>query len=206
VPADLPRSLVPGPGQQDWRTLAPERTLLVVVHNFTAATRLLDVLPLVTEDRRVQTYYTCPGSSAFTAGTMDFLAERALPTISWPAAIEWKFDAAIAASHGGPLHQLGNRLIILPHGMGYNKLLKPETGNRKPETGKRFPVFGLSADWLLHKGRLIPSVLVLSHAEQRQRLARSCPAALPAALIAGDPCFDRMLLSEPFRVTVHSSV
>jgi hypothetical protein len=201
VPADLPRSLVPGPGQQDWRTLRPQRRLLVVVHNVTAATRLLDVLPLVTEDRRVQTYYTCPGSSAFTAGTIEFLAERELPTISWSEAIHWKFHAAIAASHGGPLHQLGKRLIILPHGMGYNKLLKPETGNRKPETGKRFPVFGLSADWLLYKGRLIPSVLVLSHAEQRQRLARSCPAALPAALVAGDPCFDRMLLSRPLRET-----
>jgi hypothetical protein len=77
--------------------------------------------------------------------------------------------------------------------------LKPETGNRKPETGKRFPVFGLGADWLLHNGRLIPSVLVLSHTEQRQRLARSCPEALPVALVAGDPCFDRIALSQPLK-------
>ncbi|HEY4453053.1 MAG TPA: hypothetical protein VGN81_01975 [Pseudonocardiaceae bacterium] len=52
---------------------------------------------------------------------------------------------------------------------------------------------------MLHNGRLIPSVLILSHAEQRQRLARSCPEALPVALVAGDPCFDRIALSAPLR-------
>ena len=199
MPADLPRSLASGHRRRDWQTIRYQRRLLVVVHNVTAATRLQDVLPLVTEDRRVQTFYTCPGSSAFTAGTAEFLAERGLPTIEWRDAVRRKFDAAIAASHGGPLHKLGKRLVILPHGMGYNKRLKPETGNRKPETGKPVPVFGLGADWLLHNGRLIPSVLVLSHAEQWQRLARSCPEAVPVALVAGDPCFDRIALSRPLR-------
>jgi hypothetical protein len=142
VPADLPRSLAPGHGRREWQTVRVERQLLVVVHNVTAATRLLDVLPLVTEDRRVQTFYTCPGSSAFTAGTDEFLAERDLATIPWREAIRRKFDAVIAASHGGPLHKLGKRPIVLPHGMGYNKLLKPETGNRKPETGNRKEVSG----------------------------------------------------------------
>ena len=142
MPADLPRSLAPGQRRQDWHTVRYQRRLLVVVHNVTAATRLLDVLPLVTEDRRVQTFYTCPGSSAFTAGTAEFLAARELPVISWRDALARKFHAAIAASHGGPLHKLGKRLVILPHGMGYNKLLKPETGNRKPETGNRKPETG----------------------------------------------------------------
>ncbi|HEY4453052.1 MAG TPA: hypothetical protein VGN81_01970 [Pseudonocardiaceae bacterium] len=142
MPADLPRSLAPGHRRRDWQTIRYERRLLVVVHNVTAATRLLDVLPLVTGDRRIQTFYTCPGSSAFTAGTAAFLAERELPTIPWRVAVTRKFDAAVAASHGGPLHKLSKSLIILPHGMGYNKLLKPETGNRKPETGNRKPVSG----------------------------------------------------------------
>jgi hypothetical protein len=42
---------------------------------------------------------------------------------------------------------------------------------------------------------------VLSHDEQLRRLARSCPAALPTALVAGDPCFDRILLSRPLRAS-----
>ncbi|MDA3630437.1 hypothetical protein OU415_33765 [Saccharopolyspora sp. WRP15-2] len=39
----------------------------------------------------------------------------------------------------------------------------------------------------------------MSHREQLDRLARYCPAAVPIALVAGDPCFDRMLASRPLR-------
>ncbi|MFJ5082619.1 hypothetical protein [Streptomyces sp. NPDC088706] len=35
--------------------------------------------------------------------------------------------------------------------------------------------------------------LVLSHPEQLERLRRACPAAEDAAVLAGDPCYDRML-------------
>lgn len=60
-------------------------------------------------------------------------------------------------------------------------------------------MFGLSADWLLHEGRPLASRVVLSHPEQLERLRRDCPEAVPAALVAGDPCFDRMLASVPHR-------
>src|SRR6266567_6369523 len=76
---------------------------------------------------------------------------------------------------------------------------KPETGNRKPETGNRKPVFGLSPEWLLHEGRLVPTSIVLSHHEQLQQLRAACPVAAPAAVVAGDPCYDRLLASEPLR-------
>ncbi|WP_308294934.1 hypothetical protein [Streptomyces sp. JJ66] len=41
--------------------------------------------------------------------------------------------------------------------------------------------------------------LVLSHPEQLARLRRACPAAAPAAVLAGDPCYDRMLAARPHR-------
>ncbi|WP_328946685.1 hypothetical protein OG259_39690 [Streptomyces sp. NBC_00250] len=41
--------------------------------------------------------------------------------------------------------------------------------------------------------------LVLSHPEQVERLTRTCPEAVPAAVLAGDPCFDRMLAARPYR-------
>ncbi|MFI6099202.1 hypothetical protein ACIA8G_26915 [Lentzea sp. NPDC051213] len=47
----------------------------------------------------------------------------------------------------------------------------------------------------------IASSLVFSHDEQVERLRRSCPAALDVAVVAGDPCFDRMLASVPLRRT-----
>jgi hypothetical protein len=40
---------------------------------------------------------------------------------------------------------------------------------------------------------------VLSHPEQLDRLKRACPAAAEVAVIAGDPCYDRMLISRSRR-------
>ena len=141
------------PLSPQWRTVATERTVLAVVHNVTAATRLFDVLELFAGDPRVQIVFTCPGSSAFTDGTAEHLAARGVTTLPWDRAIRTRFDSAISASYGGDLHEIEAPLIVIPHGMGYNKFLetgnrkpetgnrKPETGNRKPETGNRFSVF-----------------------------------------------------------------
>ncbi|NUK63153.1 hypothetical protein HRW11_03305 [Streptomyces lunaelactis] len=41
--------------------------------------------------------------------------------------------------------------------------------------------------------------LVLSHPEQLNRLRAACPEAAPTAVLAGDPCFDRMLAARPYR-------
>ncbi|WP_424640522.1 hypothetical protein [Embleya sp. AB8] len=46
---------------------------------------------------------------------------------------------------------------------------------------------------------VVPSAVVLSHAEQLPRLAEGCPEALPAAVVAGDPCLDELQASVPFR-------
>ncbi|GGN28981.1 hypothetical protein GCM10011609_85650 [Lentzea pudingi] len=59
----------------------------------------------------------------------------------------------------------------------------------------------MSPEWLLHEGELVASSLVFSHTEQLDRLRASCPAALDAALVAGDPALDRMLASIPLRRT-----
>ncbi|MGH3390884.1 MAG: hypothetical protein ACRDOO_18620 [Actinomadura sp.] len=45
----------------------------------------------------------------------------------------------------------------------------------------------------------MPSAIVLSHEEQLTRLVRECPAAAPAAVVAGDICFDRLTVSLPWR-------
>ncbi|WP_337823501.1 hypothetical protein [Amycolatopsis sp. A1MSW2902] len=191
----MPSSSYPVPRR--WRTVPTERTLLAVVHNVTAATRLLDVLPLFAGDPRVQVVFTCPDSSAFTRGTQEYLAARGIPLEPWEDVVTEDFDWALAASYGGDLHKLRAPLTVLPHGMGYNKFLetgnrKPETGNRKPETGNRKPVFGLSEQWLMHNGEVIAEHHVLSHPEQLTRLRQYCPEAADHAVIAGDSCLDRL--------------
>ncbi|MFF2811260.1 hypothetical protein ACFVT2_29600 [Streptomyces sp. NPDC058000] len=57
----------------------------------------------------------------------------------------------------------------------------------------------MSPEWLLADGRPFVDGLVLSHPEQRERLLRVCPEAEKAAVLAGDPCFDRMLAARPYR-------
>ncbi|WP_315888604.1 hypothetical protein [Streptomyces sp. P17] len=62
------------------------------------------------------------------------------------------------------------------------------------------PVFGLSPEWLLDAfGRPIADALVLSHPEQYERLRAACPEAAPTAVLAGDPCWDRILAARPYR-------
>jgi hypothetical protein len=56
-----------------WLTVRTARDVLAVVHNVTAATRLLDVIDLVANDLRVQTRFTVPPYSAFVDGTERFL-------------------------------------------------------------------------------------------------------------------------------------
>ncbi|MEU8824846.1 hypothetical protein [Streptomyces sp. NPDC048636] len=179
-----------------WVTRAGCRRVLFVVHNVTSATRLLDVLPLFHSDLRVQMFATCTGSSPFLAGVPELLAEAGLPVLPWEQAKDTTFDLVLSASYGGELEALRGELVILSHGVGYNKrLATPDTGHRTPDTGHRTPapLFGMSPEWLLKDGRPIATATVLSHPEQLERLSTSCPEAVSTAVLAGDPCHDRIL-------------
>ncbi|OKI08324.1 hypothetical protein A6A06_34240 [Streptomyces sp. CB02923] len=63
----------------------------------------------------------------------------------------------------------------------------------------RAPVFGLSPEWLLRDGEPVATATVLSHPEQLVRLRHACPPAARTAVLAGDPCFDRLLTALPHR-------
>ncbi|MFD3789537.1 hypothetical protein [Streptomyces cyaneofuscatus] len=57
----------------------------------------------------------------------------------------------------------------------------------------------MSPEWLLSGGRPFVDGLVLSHPEQVARLRQVCPEAVGASVLAGDPCFDRILAARPYR-------
>ncbi|KNB50258.1 hypothetical protein [Streptomyces caatingaensis] len=57
----------------------------------------------------------------------------------------------------------------------------------------------MSPEWLLHDGRPLATATVLSHPEQLERLRAGCPEAAPTAVLAGDPCYDRVLDALPHR-------
>ncbi|MFV0130431.1 hypothetical protein ACLGI4_22425 [Streptomyces sp. HMX112] len=183
-----------GADAERWVTRGDVRTVLFVVHNVTSATRLLDVLPLFDGEWGVQCLATCTGSSPFLAGVPELLAGAGLPVLPWAQAKEMAVDLVVSASYGGELHALRGKLTVLSHGVGYNKRLATP-GNGTPVA----PVFGLDPQWLLHDGAPLASATVLSHPEQLERLRRSCPEAAGTAVLAGDPCFDRMLASRAAR-------
>ncbi|MFF1676311.1 hypothetical protein ACFVYG_09800 [Streptomyces sp. NPDC058256] len=188
-----------------WATRGHGHRVLLLVHNVTSATRLLDVLPLFHDDFRVQLLATCTGSSAFRSGVAELLADTAVPVLPWEQAVETPVSLVISASFGGQLQAFSGKLTVLSHGVGYTKRLAiPDTGYRIPDTGRRepspLPVFGMSREWLLGEdGEPIADALVLSHPEQYERLRVACPEAAPTAVLAGDPCFDRMLAARPYR-------
>ncbi|MEU9896456.1 hypothetical protein ACIBCS_25385 [Streptomyces phaeochromogenes] len=204
-----------------WATRADSRPVLLVVHNVTAATRLLDILPLFHDDLRVQLLATTPGSSAFRAGLAELFAKVDVPVVPWEQAVRLPVQLAISASFGGQLAALSCQLTILSHGVGYTKKLatpgagsrepgagsrEPGAGSREPGAGSRepgagsAPVFGLSREWLLGEdGAPVVDALVLSHPEQMERLRAACPEAVHTAVLAGDPCFDRVLAARGHR-------
>jgi hypothetical protein len=52
---------------------------------------------------------------------------------------------------------------------------------------------------LLYDGQPIATALVPSHDEQAERLVITVSEALPATVVVGDPCHDRILVSRRLR-------
>lgn len=168
------------------------RRVLLIVHNVTSLTRLLELIPLLEDEHEVTTLATQANQSAFLDGVGGLLEEKGIRTAPWSQALTEKFDLAIAASLGDDLHRINAPLIVLPHGVGYNK-------RGAPGVPSADGTYGLSRESLTRDGHLVPHTLVLSHPEQRTRLSVACPEALPATLVAGDPVLDRIRAGLPFR-------
>lgn len=164
-----------------------------MVHNVTAATRLLDVLPLFRDDLRVQLLAACTGSSPFQAGVAELLDAAGVPVLPWDQAVNTPVDLALSASLGSGLPGIKGTLAVISHGIGYNKTVAPTAGARQPA------VFGLAPGWLLADGAPIADALVFSHPEQIERLGVACPEAVPTAVLGGDPWFDRILAARRHR-------
>lgn len=166
-----------------WKTVATRRTVLVVLHNITTLDRMLDVLGVLAGDLRVQLLVTSELSDPFADDLPEAVTGLGLRSVPWPEAVRGRFDLIVSASHHGGLDELTGPLLILPHGAGLGKYA-PGDGERS--------VFGLGPEWLLRRGRPFAAALGFAHDGEIARLARDVPAALPAAVLVGDPAFDRL--------------
>jgi hypothetical protein len=138
----------------------------------------------------VQVFFTA-APDVFSNGVADFLADTGGLVLPWNHAVRTEFDLALAAAHEG-LHELHAPVIVVPHGAGHNKLV---SGRRRGRAVPERNVYGLSRQWLVRDGVVVPEAIALAHEDERDRLGRECPEALPAVEVVGDPCSDRMAAS-----------
>ena len=144
---------------------------------------------MIGADSRVQVVFTA-APDVFGDGVSDFLRAVGGVVVSWLQATQTRFDLALAASYGST-DQLHSPLVVLPHGAGYGKFASVSPGQPDRPVADREP-YGLDAQRLVRDGRVIPAAIVLPHQADLARLARTCPPAVAAATVAGDPCYDAL--------------
>jgi hypothetical protein len=193
------REVPVGPDAHRWVTRTSCKSVLIAVHTVISGQRLLEITRLIESDPRIQVVFSI-APDVFNDGVADFLHDLSAPVIPWDQAIRLKFDLAVVAAYGA-IHQLHAPLIVVPHGAGYGKLaLRAETGAAAGGAALvRRSVYGLDPQRIIRDGRVVPTVIILSHDDDLAQLARQCPEAVPAAVVAGDPCFDRLMASRPER-------
>jgi hypothetical protein len=167
------------------------RKVLVIIPSVVAGTRLLDLLPLLDSDFRVQVYFTQPDPCGSTAR---FLTAVGALVIPWEMASQHEFDLVLAASFRY-VDRAPGPVLVLPHGAS---ALKSRQRVRAAGQDAQ-PMHGLDRQQLMRGGKVPAAAIVLSHDQELETLAESCPEALPVAVVAGDICLDRMRASLPFR-------
>ncbi|MEU6560868.1 hypothetical protein [Nocardia nova] len=158
----------------------------MVARTVTALNRLLDVLSLLHLDRRIQVVFTTDptGRAVFQRGVAEMLADMEAAVIDWEHATATEFDLIIAASENDRLHLLSGPILLISHGFGHQKYYP---------NGR--VVAGMNPERLLRDGRVVPTMIGISHHGQRADLARTCPPAAERTTVIGDPALDRMLAS-----------
>ncbi|ADJ48645.1 hypothetical protein AMES_6819 [Amycolatopsis mediterranei S699] len=182
--------------EERWNTMDIERTVLVAVHTITSLIRLEDIVLPLEDDPRVQLVYT-QVPDQFGEGVETRLRDMEVRVLSWGDATRRKFDLVVAAS----LHRLGDlpatARFAAPHGAGYNKLWPAWAW---PGLKDDRPVYGLDRASLLDDdGQPIVDALLLPHPAHLSTLSRQCPEAVPYAVVAGDPAYDRLLVCREHR-------
>ncbi|MFJ7237821.1 hypothetical protein ACIQWB_11850 [Streptomyces olivaceus] len=180
--------------QGHWLTVPDCKRVLVVVHTVTFAQRLREVFGLLETDLHIQLVFTV-APHAFGTGVTQFLQALGIVPVPWEEALQARFDLVLAAGSRG-VHELRAPVVRVSHGAGHIKLLTDVTSLAPGEP--RVPGM-LSRQHLLHEGRLVPSAIIYAHERSVAELARSCPEALPAAHVLGDPCVDRILVGRSQR-------
>jgi hypothetical protein len=180
------RQVPVGLGAQRWLTRDARKIVLVAAHTLVSTQRLMDVIGLVETDHRIQLVFS-KAPAPLGDGVSEYLDFIGALRIPWAQAVRERFDLALTAAYAA-IDEVHAPVLVMAHGAGW--------GKRSGGTGQ---IYGLDAGRLVRDGKPVPAALMLSHDADRDVLVRQCPEALDIAVVAGDPCYDRMVASLPFR-------
>lgn len=170
-----------------WRSVASSRTVLVVVGTLDSLSQILDVLPLVEADVRVQLIFTIESGSAFEHGLSAALNELGVISVPWHQAATMTVDVVIAAEDSDRLAQLHDPVMVL----------------QRPDEARFLGRFRdarcLSAGLWVVPRPLRSRELIAADEEQRESQLQRRSFIDDYLLVAGDPSFDRMVISVPDR-------
>ncbi|MFE4670224.1 hypothetical protein ACFRI7_07705 [Streptomyces sp. NPDC056716] len=184
---------LPVPAGRDarrWNTLHGERTLVVAARTVTSTVRALESLPsLLRDDARVDVVFAYDPTSAFSAGVLDLLHGSGCRVAPWEQLADLSPDLILTASENIDVPEGDCPVLVLPHGIGFQKLVPDSRG-----PGTRLS--GVVPDALLESGR---AWLAISHPAQEEQLLATHPKAAGRTLLVGDPCFDELVGSRTER-------
>jgi hypothetical protein len=183
-----------GPLDADWcLTRTDCRSVLVMMPTMTAGARLLDLVPLLSGDHRIQLVFTIPETTHTWHGLHEFVRRDGRYVVPWHQAMQHRFDLVLAASHV-ELERVRGPVLTVPHGA--TNLISRKYSRRDPTAR---PHVGLARETLVRNGVVVPTVIGLTHDDELAALRTSCPEAVPRAVVAGDICYDRMAVSSSLR-------
>ncbi|WP_106185058.1 hypothetical protein [Umezawaea tangerina] len=170
-----------------------KKVVLIVVRTLTCCDRVRDILPLCDSDRRLEIHWVVEPGSAYRDGVDDYLKNLDVRLLRWAQARRRRFDLILAAHVDRRLGRLRGPIFVFPHGAGFNRILPKRTKSVVE------PV-GLSRhEHRTLLGRLVASVVGLSHPDQKAQLANAVPGAEHRSRVIGDPTFDRITANMPLR-------
>ncbi|MFF9784221.1 hypothetical protein YWIDRAFT_07695 [Streptomyces sp. SceaMP-e96] len=184
--ASQPLRVPVGRDARRWSTFRGEKTLVVAARTVTSTARVLECLPaLLRGDSRVTVVFAHDPTSAFNGGVLDLLHDSGCRVMSWGDLASATPDLILSASENIQVPQGDCPVLVLPHGIGFQKQVPDSRGPHSR-------LSGMVSDQLLESGR---AWLAISHPNQEEQLLATHPKAAGRTLLVGDPCMDELLVS-----------
>ncbi|WP_017614803.1 hypothetical protein [Nocardiopsis salina] len=182
-----------GPDASRWRTFDGP-VVLAVARTFTSATKVVESLATFRGDPRVLVVFAFDDTSAFNAGTQDLLSDLNACVVPWEHRLDVDPALVVTATENTDLAEFSCPVVVLPHGIGFQKYVPDHRTDDVRLSGVPRPEF-----------QGFPNVrLVLSHPAQREQLREAGVPMAEWAEVVGDLTRDRIAGSDRMRAEYRS--